>query len=177
MYFKISLIQFLYFLFSLLFLFIIDLSLISKNANSEDDVTAIEIENPIFTTKSVNENPYTIKAALGVQKGDILELYEIEGKIKNNSEIWIYLNAEKADYNQASEKILLFDNIKVYTDNQDVLISDKAIIDIKNDIITLLSNVEYQNQNSRIRADKSIIKNSFQNFEYSGNVKTELKNF
>ena len=65
----------------------------------------------------------------------------------------------------------------MYTDNKDVLISDKAIIDIKNDIITLLSNVEYQNQSSRIRADKSIIKNSFQNFEYSGNVKTELKKF
>lgn len=174
---KISLIHVLYFLLSLLFLFLIDVSLINKNANSEDNEIAIEIENPIFTTKGVNENPYTIKAASGVQKGDVLELYEIEGKIKNNSEIWIYLNAKKADYNQLSGVIILFDSIKVYTDNHDVLVSDKAIIDIKNDVITLLSNVEYKNQKSRIRADKSIIKNSFQNFEYFGNVNTKLKNY
>ena len=50
-----------------------------------------------------------------------------------------------------------------------------AIIDMQEDIITLMSNVEFKNQNNMIKADRSIIKNSFQNFEYFGNVQTNIK--
>tara|TARA_B100001029_G_C15052829_1_gene452074 strand:- start:1270 stop:1803 length:534 start_codon:yes stop_codon:yes gene_type:complete len=174
MYSKTTFFKSLYLLFSLFILFVIELSFINKYVEAENNETTIEIENPIFTTKGVNERPYTIKAASGIQKGDVLELFKIEGKIKNHNEIWIYLNAEKGNYDQIAGMILLFDNVEVYTDNQETLISDKAIIDINKDQITLLSNVEYQSENSRIKADKSTIKNSFQNFEYFGNVKTKI---
>ena len=77
--------------FFLSFLFVIILFLHINDAVSESTVTPIEIENPVFTTKGVDEMPYTIKATLGIRRGDDLELFEIEGKIKNSDNIWIYL--------------------------------------------------------------------------------------
>ncbi len=121
--------------------------------------------------------PYTIKATSGIQRGDNLELFEIEGKIKNNDNIWIYLNADEGNYNQISQVVFLFKNIEVYTDNKERLISDEAIIDLQKDIITLLSNVKYENQNNSVKSDKSVITNNFQNFEYFGNVRTNINRY
>jgi len=159
------------------FLFILHLPFHSNYAFSESTYTPIEIANPVFTTKGVNEIPYTIKAASGIQRGDDLELFEIEGKIKNRDNIWIYLNADKGNYNQISQVVFLFKNIEVYTDNKERLISDEAIIDLQKDIITLLSNVEYEDQNNRIKSDKSVITDNFQNFQYFGNVRTNINSY
>jgi len=161
----------------LFFLFILYPSFHSKYAFSEDAETPIEIANPVFTTKGVNEMPYTIKAASGIQRGDDLELFEIEGKIKNRDNVWIYLNADKGNYDQISQIVFLYKNIEVYTDNKESLVSDEAIIDLQKDTITLLSNVEFKNQNNRIRSDKSVITDSFQNFTYFGNVRTNINNY
>ena len=146
-------------------------------AQSENINTPIQIENPVFTTKGINEMPYTIKAASGIQKGDDLVLFEIEGKIKNQDNIWVYLNADKGNFNQISGVVFLFNNIEVYTDDQQRMTSDEAIVDINKDRITLISNVEYQNRNNKIKADRSVIRNNFQNFEYFGNVRTNIKNY
>ncbi len=161
----------------LFFLFILSLAFYAKNSTAENSETPIEIANPVFTTKGVGEMPYTIKAASGIQRGNDLELFEIEGKIKNHDNIWIYLNADKGNYNQISQIVFLYKNIKVYTDNKEILISDEAIIDLQKDTITLLSNVKFENQNNRIRSDKSVITNNFQNFKYFGNVKTNINKY
>ena len=158
----------------LVFLFC-NLTFYMNSAISENDEIPIEIANPVFTTKGVNEVPYTIKATSGIQRGENLELFEIEGKIKNRDNIWIYVNADRGNYDQISQIIFLFNNIQVYTDNKEKIICDEAIIDMQEDIITLMSNVEFKNQNNMIKADRSIIKNSFQNFEYFGNVQTNIK--
>ena len=162
--------------FFLLFLVIFNLSFYSSFSNSENIETPVEIVNPVFTTKGINEMPYTIKANLGIKRGDDLELFEIEGKIKNRDGIWIYINADIGNYNQLAQVVLLYENIVVYTDNNEKLLSDEAIIDIQKDIITLLSNVKYENGNNKIEADKSVIKDNFQSFEYTGNVKTNIRN-
>ena len=159
-----------------LFIFILNLITFSSYSISENIETPIEIANPIFTTKGVNELPYTIKASLGIQQGDDLELFEIEGKIKNRDNIWIYINADKGNYNQISQVVYLLNNVEVYTDEEERLLSDEAIIDIKEDTITLLSNVKYNNKDNKIEADRSIITNKFKSFEYFGNVKTKISN-
>jgi len=159
-----------------LFIFILNLITFSSYSISENIETPIEIANPIFTTKGVNELPYTIKASLGIQQGDDLELFEIEGKIKNRDNIWIYINADKGNYNQISQVVYLLNNVEVYTDEEERLLSDEAIIDIKEDTITLISNVEYNNKDNKIEADRSIITNKFKSFEYFGNVKTKISN-
>ncbi len=161
----------------LIFLFILNLPFFANFTKAENTETPIEIANPVFTTKGVNEIPYTIKAASGVQRGDDLELFQIEGKIKNRENIWIYLNADKGNYNQISQVVFLFKNIEVYTDNKEKLISDEAIIDLQKDTITLLYNVKYENQINRIESDKSVITDNFQNFEYFGNVRTNINRY
>jgi len=164
--------------FKNLFLFLIILNFItySSYSVSENSEAPVEIANPVFTTKGINEMPYTIKAALGIQQGENLELYEIEGKIKNRDNIWIYINADKGNYDQISQVVFLFNNVEVYTDDKERLLSDEAIIDIEKDIITLISNVKYKNQDNMIEADRSVIKNKFKSFEYSGNVQTIINN-
>ena len=164
--------------FKNLFLFLIILNFItySSYSVSENSEAPVEIANPVFTTKGINEMPYTIKAALGIQRGENLELYEIEGKIKNRDNIWIYINADKGNYDQISQVVFLFNNVEVYTDDKERLLSDEAIIDIEKDIITLISNVKYKNQDNVIEADKSVIKNKFKSFEYFGNVQTIINN-
>jgi len=159
-----------------LFIFILNLITFSSYSISENIETPIEIANPIFTTKGINELPYTIKASLGIQQGDDLELFEIEGKIKNRDNIWIYINADKGNYNQISQVVYLLNNVEVYTDEEERLLSDEAIIDIKEDTITLISNVKYNNKDNKIEADRSIITNKFKSFEYFGNVKTKISN-
>tara|TARA_X000000368_G_scaffold109860_1_gene85465 strand:- start:100 stop:612 length:513 start_codon:yes stop_codon:yes gene_type:complete len=159
-----------------LFIFILNLITFSSYSISENIETPIEIANPIFTTKGVNELPYTIKASLGIQQGDDLELFEIEGKIKNRDNIWIYINADKGNYNQISQVVYLLNNVEVYTDEEERLLSDEAIIDIKEDTITLISNVKYNNKDNKIEADRSIITNKFKSFEYFGNVQTKISN-
>tara|TARA_Y100000590_G_C15676606_1_gene998281 strand:+ start:957 stop:1469 length:513 start_codon:yes stop_codon:yes gene_type:complete len=166
------------FKFNNLFLFLIILNLIiySSYSVSENSETPVEIANPVFTTKGINEQPYMIKAAFGIQRGENLELYEIEGKIKNRDNIWIYINADKGNYDQISQVVFLFNNVEVYTDDKERLLSDEAIIDIEKDIITLISNVKYKNQDNVIEADKSVVKNKFKSFEYFGNVQTTINN-
>ena len=156
---------------------ILNLSLYTNYSISENSEAPVEIANPVFTTKGINEMPYTIKASSGIQRGDNLELFAIEGKIKNRDNIWIYLNADKGNYNQTTQVVLLFNNIEVYTDNKERLKSDEAIIDVQKDIIILLSNVEHEDENNRIKADKSVIKDNFKSFEYLGNVRTNLINY
>ena len=158
-------------------LLILNLSLYTNYSISENSEAPVEIANPVFTTKGINEMPYTIKASSGIQRGDNLELFAIEGKIKNRDNIWIYLNADKGNYNQTTQVVLLFNNIEVYTDNKERLKSDEAIIDVQKDIIILLSNVEHEDENNRIKADKSVIKDNFKSFEYLGNVRTNLINY
>tara|TARA_B100000965_G_scaffold340865_1_gene309376 strand:- start:74 stop:592 length:519 start_codon:yes stop_codon:yes gene_type:complete len=161
-------------IYLLFFLFILNLPFYNNYSVAENSKTPIEIINPIFTTKGIDETPYTIKAASGIQRGEDLELFKIRGKIKNREDIWIYLNADQGKYNQLAQIVFLFNNIEVHTDNEEKLLSDEAIIDIQKNTITLLSNVRYENKNNKIEADKSIIKNNFQSFEYTGNVKTNI---
>lgn len=161
----------------LIFLIILNLLFYANYSIAENTETPIEIANPIFTTKGVNEIPYTIKADSGIKRGDNLELFKIEGKIKNRDNIWIYLNADKGNYNQISQIVFLYKNIEIYTEEKETIVSDEAIIDLQKDIITLLSNVKYKNQNNRIESDKSVITDNFQNFEYFGNVKTNINSY
>ena len=151
------------------------LALFVNETKSEEINDPMEIANPILTTKGINANPYEIKASNGIKKGDDLELFQIEGKLKTKNGIWTYLNADRGIYNQISGVIFLFNNVLFYTENNEKLISDEAIVDLNKDIITLLSNVEHINQNNEIKAEKSVIQGDFQKIAFFGNVRTNLK--
>ena len=161
----------------LVHLFIIFLFSFGFQSHAEENQNTIEIKNPIFTTKSIDGNPYEIKAEKGLQRENFLDLFVIEAKLKTNKDIWIYLNADKGIFNQSSGEILLESNIEIYTDADEKIFAELANVNTNSKIITLKKNVKYQDSNIFISADESIINDDFSNVTYYGNVKSKvLKN-
>ena len=158
-------------LFHLLIIFLFFFGL---KSNAEENQNTIEIKNPIFTTKSIDGNPYEIKAEKGLQRESYLDLFVIEAKLKTNRNIWIYLNADKGTFNQSSGEILLESNIEVYTEADQKIFAEIANVNTNDKVITLKNNVKYQDSNIFISADESVINNVFSNISYYGNVKTKI---
>ena len=154
---------------SILFLFLFGLI-----SNAEENQNTIEIKNPIFTTKSIDGSPYEIKAEKGLQRGNYLDLFVIEAKLKTKEDIWIYLNADKGTFNQLSGEILLESNIEVYTEAEEKIFAEIANVNTNSKIITLKNNVKYQDTKIFISADESIINNELSNIKYYGNVKSKI---
>ena len=151
---------------SLLILIIFQTSLFSNES------LEIEIDSPKFSEKGLDNRLYEIKAERGVQRVNNLELFTVEGKLRTDSGIWIYLNAKKGNFNQKENLIELSGEINFYTDEEDRFRSDKAIFSINNDLVELNSKVEHTRGNSIIIADESKIKNNFNHIVYKGNVST-----
>ena len=73
--------------------FIIFLSHLTSSY-SEEDSQLIEIDNPRFTEKGLDEKVYEIKAEKGLQSEDYLKLIKVEGKFKTDDNTWIFLEAD-----------------------------------------------------------------------------------
>ena len=146
---------------SLIFFFI---SFFFSAGASDDDLT-IEIDNPKFSEKGLDDKIYEIKAERGLKSNNDLQLFKVEGKFKTEDGTWIYLKAKNGNYNQESNLILLNQNIVFYTENEESLISDKAIFYISDDIIEFHENVLHQN------------KDTFNKILYEGNVKAEFNEY
>ena len=132
----------------------------------------IEINNPKFSEKGLDNRLYEIKADRGIQKENNLELFTVEGKLRTDSGIWIYLNAERGDYNQQMSFIELNGNINFYTDENDKFQSDYALFSINNDLVELNKNVEHIKGSTVIKAERSKMKDNFNYIIYEGNVNT-----
>ena len=132
----------------------------------------IEIDNPKFSEKGLDNRLYEIKAERGIQRENNLELFIVEGKLRTDSGIWIYLDAKTGNFDQVENSIELSGEINFYTDKEDRFSSDKAIFSINDDLVEFNSNVEHTRRNIIISADESKIKNNFNHIIYKGNVST-----
>ena len=119
---------------SIFFLFISGLfqSTLFSNENLE-----VEIDKPKFSEKGLDNRLYEIKAEKGIQREGNLELFIIEGKLRTDSGIWIYLNAKKGNYDQVNNLIELNGEINFYTDEEDRFQSDNALFSINDDILII----------------------------------------
>ena len=132
----------------------------------------IEIDNPRFSEKGLDNRLYEIKAEKGIQRENNLELFIVEGKLRTDSGTWIYINAKKGNFNQIENLIELSGEINFYTDEQDRFRSDKAFFSINDDLVEFKKNVEHARGSSIIIADETKIKNNFNHIVYKGNVST-----
>ena len=155
--------------FSIFFLFILILlqSKLLSNENLE-----IEIDKPKFSEKGLDNRLYEIKAEKGVQKEGHLELFIVEGKLRTDSGIWIYLNAKKGNFDQEENLIELKGEINFYTDEEDRFQSDSALFSINDDLVEFNTNVKHIRGSSIITADESKMKSNFNHIIYEGNVST-----
>ena len=144
------------------------------NATANDSETIIEIDQPRFSEKGLDQKSYEIKAQKGLRTSDKLVLFDVEGKFKTNDGLWIYMNADEGDYEQTKNTIKLFDNVQFYTDDGDKITSNNAIFKMNEDLIILRKNVFHENKELRIKSDTTTISSNFNNILHEGNVVTEI---
>ena len=149
---------------------VIFISFQSHSLSNED--LEIEINNPKFSEKGLDNRLYEIKADRGIQKENSLELFTVKGKLRTEAGIWIYLNAERGDYNQKMNFIELNGNINFYTDENDKFQSDHALFSINDDLVEFSRNVAHIKGGNIIKAEKSKMKDNFNHITYEGNVRT-----
>lgn len=143
---------------------------------SEDDTLVIEIDNPKFSEKGLDDKTYEIKAKKGLKSESNLELFIVEGKFKSkNDGKWIYLKADSGNYNQSMGLIELKQNIEFYTNDGEILKSNLASFDMNKNVIELKDNISHLINEGIVIADKSTISENFNKFNYEGNVNTTLK--
>ena len=141
------------------------------------DELVIEIDNPKFSEKGLNDRIYEIKANKGLKSNDSLELFLVVGKFKTeNNGKWVYLEADKGNFIQASNFIILENNIKFYTEDGETVKSDLASFDMEQDMIILQNNVRHESPRGLILSDNSTITNNFSNIVYKGNVTSVINN-
>ena len=145
-----------------------------SNATANDSETVIEIDQPRFSEKGLDQKSYEIKAQKGLRSSEKLVLFDVEGKFKTNDGLWIYMNADEGDYEQTKNTIKLSDNVQFYTDDGDKITSNTAIFKMDEDLIILRKNVFHENKDLRIKSDTTIISNNFDNILHEGNVITEI---
>ena len=154
---------------SVLFLFIL---ILFQTRLFSNESLEIEIDKPKFSEKGIDNRLYEIKAEKGIQKEGNLELYIVEGKLRTESGIWIYLNAEKGNFDQTENLIELSGEINFYTDAEDKFRSDMALFSINDDLVEFSKNVKHTKGRNIITADETKIKNNFNHIVYKGNVST-----
>jgi hypothetical protein len=152
-------------------LFIFILILFQSRLFSSENLE-IEIDKPKFSEKGLDNRLYEIKAEKGIQREGNLELFFIEGKLRTDSGIWIYLNAKKGNFNQTENLIELNGEINFYTDEEDRFQSDNALLSINDDLVEFNKNVKHVRGKNIITADESEIRNNFNHIVYKGNVNT-----
>ena len=148
--------------------------LLSFNLNASENDLTIEIDNPRFSEKGLDEKQYEIKAERGLKSGENLKLFFVEGKFKTSGGTWIYLKADTGEYNQLSNMIDLNRNIEIVSDRNDSIIADGANFDLANDIILLKKNIVYKKNKNTVTSDSSKIIDNFNYITYQGNVITTL---
>ena len=127
------------------FIFILFLLSVLK-ATANDNDTIIEIDQPRFSEKGLDQKLYEIKAQKGLRSRDKLVLFDVEGKFKTNDGLWIYMNANEGDYEQTKNIIKLSDNVQFYTDDGDKISSNNAIYKLDEDLIIFQKNVFHENK-------------------------------
>ena len=154
---------------SIFFLFI---SILFQSNLFSNENLEIEIDKPKFSEKGLDSRLYEIKAERGIQREGNLELFIVEGKLRTDSGVWIYLNAKKGNYDQLENLIELNGEINFYTDEEDRFQSDTALFSINDDLVEFNKNVKHTSGNNIITADESKISNNFNHIVYKGNVST-----
>ncbi len=155
---------------------ILAISLIATQFSRGDELV-IEIDNPKFSEKGLNDKVYEIKAKKGLKTDNELKLFIIEGKFKTvENGKWIYLEAEKGNFSQTNNLIELESNIIFYTDDGEKIQSNYATFDMNENIIKLKENVSHESIEGLILSNSSLILNNFNKIIYTGNVETTIKN-
>ena len=152
----------------------LDAEIDSLNKNLTPGV--IEILNPTFVNKGLDENPYEIAAKKGIQINEDIELYSVTGKFTDKDKKLIYMSADKGYYSQNQQVIELTGNVLMYDDLGNKTSTENATIDIEIKKVVLTNKVISVTDTSEIKSNSSIVDDENSLITYTGNVKVKIKN-
>ena len=114
------------------------------------------IENLKYISEDLLGNTYILTARSATLKEDELnevQLFEVNAEIARENQEIIYIYSETANYNKINNNTVFKKKVNVKYGNQRI---DSGILDLnfKNNLIEILENVYYVNENTKIKADK-----------------------
>ena len=128
---------------------------IIKNENEKNNV----IENLKYVSEDFFGNTYIITAESASFKKDLenqLELYIVNAKIIQNEEDVILIYSGLADYDKITNNTIFKENVTINYKDQE-LNSNIVKLNFSKNLIDILENVYYKNENTEIYADKAEI--------------------
>ena len=128
---------------------------INNGANVNNENKNI-IENLKYVSEDLLGNIYTVTAQSATLKEDKLnevQLFMVNAEIARENQEIIYIYSETANYNKVNNNTVFKKKVNVKYGNQ--IIDSKILkLDFKEKLIEILDNVNYVNENTKIKADK-----------------------
>ena len=123
------------------------------NPNNENKST---IENLKYVSEDLLGNKYTVSAKSASLKEDKLnevQLYEVNAEIVQENQEIIYIYSKTAKYNKVNNNTVFKKKVNVKYGSQ-IIDSEILNLNFKDNLIEILENVYYVNENTKIKADK-----------------------
>ena len=114
------------------------------------------IENLKYISEDLLGNTYILTARSATLKEDELnevQLFEVNAEIARENQEIIYIYSETANYNKINNNTVFKKKVNVKYGNQ-IIDSGILSLNFKNNLIEILKNVYYVNENTKIKADK-----------------------
>ena len=122
------------------------------NSNTNKNI----IENLKYVSEDLVGNTYTVtaqSATLEEDELDELQLFMVNAEIRRENQETIYISSKAANYNKISNNTIFNKKVNVKYGDQTI---DSEILNLnfKDNLIEILENVYYVNENTRVKADK-----------------------
>ena len=147
-----------------------------KNFDKTSSADIREISNPIFKSKGLESNSYTIEADKGIQEDGYIELYNLKAEFEGENDKIFYVSANKGIYKPQHETIELIENVVILDELKNKTSTNKAVIELNVKKITLLDEVITETSKSYISSNTSILDELNDTITYLGNVKAQIEN-
>ena len=135
-----------------------------------------EISNPIFKSRGLESNSYTIEADRGIQEDGYIKLYNVNAEFEGKDDKIFFVSADKGIYKQQHETIELIKNVVILDELKNKTSTNKAIIELNVKKITLLEEVVSVSSKATISSNSSILDELNNTITYLGNVKAQIEN-
>ena len=114
------------------------------------------IENLKYISEDLLGNKYTVNAQSATLKEDKLnevQLFEVNAEVTRENQEVIYIYSKTANYNKINNNTVFKKKVNVKYGNQTIN-SEILNLNFESNLIEILQNVYYVNENTKIKADK-----------------------
>tara|TARA_B100000035_G_scaffold67521_1_gene55151 strand:- start:629 stop:1237 length:609 start_codon:yes stop_codon:yes gene_type:complete len=128
----------------------------NDSKTNQDDANKNIIENLKYVSEDLAGNTYTVTAQSATLEEDELnelQLFKVNAEITKENQETIYISSKTANYNKINNNTIFNKEVNVKYGDQTI---DSEILNLnfKDNLIEILENVYYVNENTKVKADK-----------------------